>query len=238
MCSCLNLSFAVEMEIHEHEALELLGETPSIPESGAKKKKKRKANAPLATLPLATEATPTLSDNSLINESIANELVVTKQELERVNREMEGMRSEMDELRRATLTPKKKIFALDVIPSLILAKSNLELLKWVSDVLAVKMREKMKAHQDYFRVIESIAGVDSVGIRTCPVFNRIEFCSVKWHHRTKTTKAGRSRADLRLHCCTLCIEALGIICGHPLLRCPWIFEDTWKKIPGDITTVE
>ena len=235
------------MEIHEQEALEILG-SQMIPENGAKKKKKRKSNvstesrtpalSSLADSPSLAELPPILIDNSLINESLAAELVDTKERLERVNKEMEGMKSEMDQLRKATGAPLKKIFALDVIPSIVLAKPNLELLRWVSDVLAVKMKEKMKAHRDYFRAIEAVAGVDSVGIRTCPVFNRIEYCSVKWHHRTKTTKAGRPRADLRLHCCTLCIEALGIICGHPLLRCPWIYEDTWKKISGETTAVE
>ena len=43
-------------------------------------------------------------------------------------------------------------------------------------------------------------------------------------------KRWTNQEELRLHCCVLCLEALEIICGHPLVRCPWIKEQTWTKI--------
>lgn len=205
--------------------------------NGTKKKKKRKlatpvVQTPVISAPVSSSVVTTESDQIPLVNPLADELVETKQRLERVTKEMEGMKSEMATLRmEAARSP--KIFALGFVPSVVLAKSHLELLKWVSDVLSIKMKEKMGTHRNHFKVIESVSGVESVGIRTCPVYNRIEFCTLKWHHRTKITKSGRPRADLRLHCCTLCMEALGIICGHPLLQCPWIYEETWRKIPED-----
>jgi hypothetical protein len=215
------------MSIQESEANELLG-IPTA-ETGAKKKK---------TLLKPIEGLqPSQSEILLSAEALATELSVTKERLERVTEEMEGMRSEMEILRNAQpntqTTAPKKIFALGFIPSVVLTKNNVELLKWVTEVLTPKMKERMALTPNYFRVVEDVAGVEAVGIRTCPVFNRIERCALKWHHHTKITRAGRERADLRLHCCTLCMEALGIICGHPLLRCPWIFEDTWRRISQD-----
>ncbi len=207
------------MEIPENEVRDLLEEGIVVGNEvvHSKKKKKRKSGAPVVPMPTGTPA--------------KDELTETKERLEKVTQEMEGMKSEIESLKMSNAPRPLRIFALGFIPSLILAKSHVDMLKYVSDVLSINMKMKMESYRGHFRVIESVSGVESVGIRTCPVFNRIEYCALKWHHMSKVTRSGRTRADLRIHCCTLCLEALGIICGHPLLRCPWIYEDTWKKIP-------
>ena len=189
------------------------------------------ATGPPTASPTEMDAISLLPNNSHDN-TAANELIETKQRLERVTREMEGMKSEIEYFRMVTPRP-LKIFALGFIPSVVLAKSHVELLKWVADVLAINMKKRMEVHSNHFKVIETVTGIEAVGTRTCPTYNRIEFCALKWHHTTKTGRTGRARSELRIHCCTLCLEALGIICGHPLLKCPWILEDTWNKIPND-----
>lgn len=232
------LMISVEMEIHEQERNELLGnEAPNDVNTATNRKQKNKRKGvPLVQMPKGPPSPSTglsfgTHDPLSVEISLANELLETKQRLEIANREMEGMRNEMAEMRKACPRP-LKIFALGFIPSVALAKPNVELLKWVADVLSLNMKKRMESHQEHFNVIKTIAGIEAVGVRTCPIYNRIEFCALKWHSMTKMTKTGRPRAELRIHCCTLCLEALGIICGHPLLRCPWIYEDTWKKIPG------
>jgi len=228
------------LEILGHDDKNMEGQ-----EGAVKKKKKRRAGAPVVPMPTGTpESFPTgtsgaagPSVGSSVGEvserevSLANELVETKYRLEMVTQEMDGMRSEIETLKMATAPRPLRIFSLVFVPSIVLAKSHVEMLKYVAEVLSINMKKKMEGFRDYFSVIEEIRGVESVGVRTCPVFNRIELCPVKWHHNTKMAKSGRMRADLRIHCCTLCLEALGVICGHPLFRCPWIYEDTWKKMP-------
>lgn len=222
------------MQIQENEVNDILG-IVNIPDKvGGKRKKKRKSqlNAQMTeeTAPIRDEeSTSSVIPMSSSEASLVVELAETKQRLEKVTKDMEGMKNEIEVLRMASPKP-LRIFALGFIPSVVLAKNHVELLKWVSDVLANSMKKRMAEHGNHFKVIQTVSGVEAVGARTCPTFNRIEQCSVKWHHMTKSTKTGRSRSELRLHCCTLCLEALGIISGHPLLRCPWIYEETWKRI--------
>jgi len=210
------------MEIHENEVQDILG--VASPAGGASSTERQLAVWQPGTITGGIQP-PFPSEASLVNE-----LVETKQRIERMTKEMEGMKDEITTLRRANPKP-AKIFALGFIPSAVLAKSNVEMLKWVSDVLSISMKKRMEGHRDHFKIIETVSGVGSIGVRTCPVYNRIERCSLKWHQMIKTTRTGHQRNELRIHCCTLCLEALGIICGHPLLKCPWIFEDTWKKLP-------
>ncbi len=216
--------FSVEMEIHEEEVEEIL--RTDFPDNNRKKKRKGTTmTTPDGTVLPSTSATTIVPGGA----SLETELAEAKQRLERVTKDMEVMKNEIESLRRAAPKP-LKIFALGFIPSVVLAKNHVDLLKWVTEVLSISMKKRMEEHVDHFSVIKSISGVESVGARTCPTFNRIERCVVKWHQMSKTTGAGKTRAELRLHCCTLCIEALGIISGHPLLKCPWVYEETWSKL--------
>ncbi len=95
-----------------------------------------------------------------------------------------------------------------------------------------------------------------MGIRTCARYNRGEICNLgKWHATHKSNSLwscndarqrinkgssqeniqdlqqpeqhGR-RNELRLHACTLCLEALMSINGHSVLNCPWIQKKNWS----------
>lgn len=218
------------MEIQEDEIQEILG-NDNLEVIGTKGKKKRKSGVPVVPMPMGSSSSSGAAAVALDEKALVKELAETKLKLAQVTEEMEDMKSEMSSLKSASIRP-LRIFALGFVPSVVLAKSHVDMLKWVAEVLSINLKKRMESHPDHFRVLATISGVDSVGVRTCPVFNRLEFCALKWHHNTKMANSGRVRADLRIHCCTLCLEAIGIICGHPLLRCPWIYEDTWMKIPG------
>jgi len=215
------------MELNENELHDILGLDNTRPDASN--------TIPVVPMPTGSNdlasgcgsGVPPCGETSLINE-----LRVTKQRLAIATETMEGMKSEIEALRTTWSRP-LKIFALGFVPSVVMAMSNIDMLKWVSNVLSMNMKVRMESRGAHFKVIKAVAGVDSVGVRTCPTFNRIEFCSLKWHHMTKIGRTGRSRAELRIHCCTLCLEALGIICGHPLFRCPWIYEETWAQFPSD-----
>jgi hypothetical protein len=236
------------MEIPEVEVQDILGYSSVIgTNKGSQdmptnnKKKRRNGGQSNSNQPSTSTATPTtttlpdanldLSNPSPLEASLVSELVETKQKLEKVTGEMEDMRKEMATIRSSNTKPATRIFALGFVPSIALAKPNVELLRWVAEVLSISMKRRMEVHRDHFRIIEQVSGVDAIGARTCPSYNKIERCSLKWHQMVKTTRSGYQRTELRIHCCTLCLEALGIICGHPLLKCPWIYEDTWTNIP-------
>lgn len=96
-----------------------------------------------------------------------------------------------------------------------------------------------------------------LGIRACARFNRGEECSLgKWHttHQAHPyrqdalwTKRGENlrlqnngdrqqerhteqkKNEIRLHVCTLCLDALGTANGHSVLECPWILKKNWKN---------
>lgn len=234
METCL---FAVLMEIPEVEVQDILGYSSVIDSSNPTKataKTMSEGESSTQLVPLIPQPGSVMEQPSPspLETALVTELVATKQRLERVTEEMEGMKKEIVTFRAATTSkPVTRTFALGFIPSIVLAKSNVELLKWVAEVLSISMKRRMEVHRDHFKVITTVKGCEAIGARTCPIYNRIEHCSLKWHQMIKTTKTGRQRTELRIHCCTLCLEAMGIICGHPLLKCPWIYEDTWKDIP-------
>ena len=100
-----------------------------------------------------------------------------------------------------------------------------------------------------------------LGIRTCARYNRGEECTLgKWHatHRPdwidkgsrnhqhldhqqgshqygslelETPSFRQKKNEMRLHACTLCLEALGSAHGHSVLNCPWILKKNWNAKP-------
>ena len=175
------------------------------------------------------------------------ELVETKEALKRVSDEMEKMRSdnekmrnEMDELRSMRTSGTLVQFALGFRPQEYLAMSYVKSAEWVAGPLTTRMKALMKRHAPYFEAYAMLGGIDNMGIRTCAKYNRGEYCPTKWHKNDKPIRAeeghqagpARTRCELRLHCCVLCVESIGVIVGHPLMNCPWIQTSTWQKIFG------
>ena len=149
-------------------------------------------------------------------------------------------------------------YVLEFNKELYLNKGFIESAKWIKDVVAKNMSDKMVSEKNKTR-FEALITVKKrscyLGVRACARFNRGELChSGKWHttHRpdglwTRHGPAGRQevegssaeqqgRADhqsrkneLRLHACTLCLEALGAAYGHTVLDCPWILKKNWNE---------
>jgi hypothetical protein len=146
---------------------------------------------------------------------------------------IEAMIAEIDEF----LNPK---YALDFDKEKYLGLGFLESAQWVAEILAKKMLKKMKDNEDgkFSGLLKMKSHWRIIGVRTCARFNRGEACCRgQWHTSYKkldVVSDGRlveqqqQRDVLRVHACTLCLEALGIISGHGLLDCPWIYEENWN----------
>jgi len=134
-----------------------------------------------------------------------------------------------------------------------LSKGFIESAKWIKEEVAKKMVEQMSddRFKSKFEIITiSKKSSTHLGMRTCARYNRGEPCNQgKWHatHKVEAlwTRHGRPnqqdeahqgivdhqgrRNDLRLHACTLCLEALGTLFGHSVLNCPWILQKNWTQ---------
>ena len=162
---------------------------------------------------------PEVSDSS-------DELVATQQRLKKVTEEMEKLREEMIILQ----TRGGIRYALGFDPGEFIKMKFTESLQWVTSTLTPKMRDEMAKYPEYFRIIHLIGNISDVGNKTCAGYNRGSPCRTKWHTYNRPTGAYSGVDELRLHCCVLCMEALGIISGHPLVECPWINQATWSII--------
>jgi len=56
-------------------------------------------------------------------------------------------------------------------------------------------------------------------------------CTNSWHvhNKPKKGKSGYHR-ELRLHCCAVCMGALGIFANHHMMECPWLKSATWEEL--------
>ena len=178
---------------------------------------------------------------------VTQELVETKETLKRLTDEMDRMREEgrktreeLSEIRgeRASVNLSTQ-HALGFRPNEYLAMSYVKSAEWVAGPLATRMKAIMKLYPYYFEPYKVINGVDSIGARTCAKFNRGEFCPTKWHKHDKLIRRDpgeaqgvppRTRSELRIHCCVLCLEALKVIVGHPLMNCPWTRTSSWDIV--------
>ena len=193
-----------------------------------------------------------------------------RDELEELRKKEADRAKEFDELKKKIEEQEKKQnnnnidtkpdYALGFDKELYLNKGFIESAKWIKDVVAKNMSEKMLSVNNKTRfeaLITSKKKSCYLGVRACARFNRGELCqSGKWHttHRpdglwTRHGPMGRQedelsgadqhvrvdhrvdqqgrKNELRLHACTLCIEALGAAYGHTVLDCPWILKKNW-----------
>ena len=150
--------------------------------------------------------------------------------------------NEQDKLRNANSRDVE--YALGFDKSTYLNMGFIESAQWIRTFLAKKMIEKMmeQEFEEKFRCL--MRAKDSsrrIGLRTCARFNRNEECTMgRWHTTYVEQRPDEERGDLdrrrppprsdmRVHACTLCLEALGSINGHNILNCPWILEKNWKE---------
>jgi len=137
-----------------------------------------------------------------------------------------------------------------------LSKGFIESAQWVQNTLAKQMLEKMNETEykvKFSTLILSKNVSTNLGYRACARYNRDEECKLgKWHmthkidgvwtsnginrHRgLQHDQSGQSgsvqhsrRNEIRLHVCTLCLEAFGAAFGHRVTECPWILKKNWE----------
>lgn len=133
-----------------------------------------------------------------------------------------------------------------------LSKGFIESAQWVQNCLSKLMLEKMNEEKNKLRFANFVIAKNSSknnGYRACARYNRNEECNLgNWHltHRPEGlwTAHGMQRQsgqqgyhprqaqikknELRLHVCTLCLEALGTAVGHRVLDCPWLLKKNWS----------
>lgn len=156
-----------------------------------------------------------------------DELVATQQRLKKVTEEMEKLREDMIILQSRGGGVR---YALDFDPGVFIKMKFTESLRWVTATLSPKMKERMSKFPEYFRMVQLIGNTDDVAGKACAGYNRGSPCRAKWHTYSRHQNTYMGVEELRLHCCALCLDALQIISGHPLVECPWINESTWSII--------
>jgi len=196
-----------------------------------------------------------------------------KRELERT-RELEELKKKIDDRDKKAICQQIVVeYALQFSKDIYLSKGFIESAKWIKDVVAKNMIEKMNDETNKKRFEIALLNKKHstcLGIRTCARYNRGEVCNFgKWHttHKPEThwSTMQKQRLDepirgtygeyrqrnltrqsneecrqpiqdrlgakneIRLHSCTLCMEALGTASGHNVLNCPWILQNNWKQ---------
>jgi len=179
-----------------------------------------------------------------------------RKEVER-SKELDALKEKIEktELERAQTTLGIE-YALEFDKSAYLSKGFIESAQWIKNVLAKNFIEMMNADENKKRFelfMINKKHSSHIGIRACARFNRGEECSLgKWHstHKSELTWTGKNhqfkqqsrhnaegssqdtvprRNEMRLHVCTLCLEALGSANGHSVLDCPWILKKNWNE---------
>ena len=177
-----------------------------------------------------------------------------KKTMDKMKHEMEEMKKTIAELTKLTgqsETTKSKRneieYALGFDKNNYLEMGFINSAIWITNVVAVNMKERMKEDETRWEVLQQMKPSFTAGT-PCATFNRGEPCNLgKWHStpRKQNVKARlaepfappiqrnaviqSSREELRIHACTLCMKALGVASGHPVLDCPWILEKNWIK---------
>jgi hypothetical protein len=146
---------------------------------------------------------------------------------------------EMSDLREELLTLRQEVVksgatntsesALGFNKEEFLAMSPTKSLQWVTTTLAPRLKLESIRYQSYFGAIRLLAMSGEMVVWTCAGYNRGTQCHAKWHVYERSPRTSR---DIRLHCCTLCYDGLGILSEHRLIDCPWLKESTWIEIRG------
>jgi hypothetical protein len=161
------------------------------------------------------------------DDDVKEELQATQRQLKKVTEEMEKLREEM-----ITIQTRGGVrYALGYDPAELNKMKFTESLQWVTTTLSIRMKSEMEKFPEYFRFTQLIGGISDIGNKACAGYNRGIPCRNKWHTFVRYAANRKPETeDLRLHCCALCMETLGVLTGHPLVECPWTREATWSVI--------
>lgn len=152
------------------------------------------------------------------------------EELKRLQREVEEWKSKAEQMEMDKQMNKNALgFTLEKYMGL----SYIEAAKWIAIEVKQAFKARMEEQPEMFYWTKLVRGKYSMGARTCARFNRGEYCNNgKWHtfDKKKAEDLEEPEKELRLHGCTLCLEALGIWSVHPVVDCWWIQERTWMNL--------
>jgi len=147
-------------------------------------------------------------------------------ELKRLQREVNEWKLKAELMEKEKQMNERALgFSLDKYMGL----SYIEAAKWIANEIKQAFKTKMEEQPDKFFWTRLVRGKYSMGARTCARFNRGEYCNGKWHTLQKKSD-DQEEKELRLHGCTLCLEALGIWSVHPVVDCLWLYERTWSNL--------
>ncbi len=173
----------------------------------------------------------------------SDELRKVKADLEKKDKEMQELKDEMEKMKNLVA---KTAYAFDFNVERYKNMCFIDSAVYAAKDLKAAMKERMKNSRAYFEPFQLVRGCKQVNAKTCARFNQGSPCYDLWHvaqklerrpdqstsadAQTPPRKKWVNHDELRLHCCVLCLETLEIISGHPLIRCPWIREQTWTRI--------
>ena len=159
---------------------------------------------------------------------------VSQEALKKVTDEVNELRTELAKLRKEAREHGKDVegYALGFKMSDFMNMSHTKSLQWVTNVLAKRLKDRVAKYPSYFGPILLMGGASEMDAWTCAGFNRGGKCYAKWHVYDKPGRASGAGREVRLHCCTLCKDALGVLSEHRLIDCPWLKKTTWIEITG------
>ena len=159
---------------------------------------------------------------------------VSQEALKKVTDEVNELRSELAKLRKEAREGAKEVvgYALGFKMEEFMNMSHTKSLQWVTNVLAKRLKDRVAKYPSYFGPIMLMGGASEMDAWTCAGFNRGGKCYAKWHVFDRPGRFNGVDREVRLHCCTLCKDALGVLSEHRLIDCPWLKKSTWIEITG------
>ena len=172
----------------------------------------------------------------------SDELAKVKADLAKKSKEMQELKDEMEKMKSLAV---KNAFAFDFNVESYKQMCFIDSAVYAAKALKNAMKERMMKSKSFFEPYQLIRGCKQVNAKTCARYNQGSPCFDLWHVNQKLErkpeqstsaeaqlpkKRWSHQEELCLHCCVLCLEALEVISGHPLVRCPWIGEVTWTRI--------
>lgn len=182
-----------------------------------KEKKLEKKNSPTENLDQKTE-------------SLKQRIKELEQETERRKRKYDELQEENKRLKTLEKTDSKDFFAFDLDPSVYLRGDMKEANAYLSRTIVPKVKRLIDQNEGQFRIIKELGKVcepvTETTPRTCIQYNRGKYCPEGEMHLDK-------KGNKRIHCCSICWEALWAFVPHRVVACPLIAKKFWSTMDCD-----
>jgi hypothetical protein len=108
---------------------------------------------------------------------------VSQEELKKVTDEVKELRRELAKIREEAKEKGESVegYALGFKIDEFMSMSQTKSLQWVTNVLAVRLKERIAKYRSYFGPILLLGGGSEMEAWTCAGFNRGGTCHSKWH---------------------------------------------------------